>query len=378
MKVEAEVNMSFHDWVLQFKRVNIENFFIGVTDKEINSVLNAEVISVEQFYTLLSPIAEKYLEEMAQLAHNLTVQNFGKTIQLYTPIYISNYCVNNCIYCGFNINSKIRRKQLTLKEVDKEANFISSTGLRHILILTGESRKENSLFYIKDCIKILKKYFTSISIEIYALKGSEYEELIKDGVDGLTIYQEVYDEVIYDKVHLAGPKKDYLYRLEAPERALAKGMRCVNIGTLLGLNDWRKEAFMLGIHAKFLQDNFSDAEISVSIPRIRKTAGGFKPVYNVTDTNVAQIIMAFRIFLPRLGITLSTRESPEFRENLIPLGITRISAGSTTVVGGHTISEVGSAFSEQFKILDERSVSDVKVMLEQKGYQSILKDWVGV
>lgn len=378
MKVEAVVNKSFHDWFLQFKGLNIEIFFKDVTDKDITDGLSAKEKSIEQFLTLLSPIAEKYLEDMAQTANKLTVQNFGKTIHLYTPIYISNYCVNNCIYCGFNLNSKIKRKKLTLEEVAEEAKFIGSTGLRHILVLTGESREETPLPYIKDCIKILKKKFTSISIEIYALKGREYEELIKIGVDGLTIYQEVYDKHIYDQVHLSGPKKDYLFRLEAPERALSKGMRCANIGALLGLNDWRKEVFMLGIHAKYLQDNFTDAEISISIPRIRKNASRFEPGCDVTDINVAQIVVALRIFLPRVGITLSTRESPEFRENLIPLGITRISAGSTTVVGGHTIYEGGGKSPEQFEILDERGVNEIKVMLESKGYQPVLKDWVSI
>ena len=328
----------------------------------------------EKFSYLLSPDAESNLENMAQKAHELTLQNFGKTIQLYTPMYLSNYCDNQCVYCGFNIKNKVERRKMNLDEVEREAQFISATGLKHILILSGESRKVTPVSYLKECVGVLKRYFSSISIEVYPLTEQEYAELISQGVDGLTIYQETYDENVYGKMHLSGPKKDYRFRLDAPERGCKAGMRSVNIGVLLGLNDWRKEIFLLGVHAKYLQDNFTDVEIGVSIPRLRPQTGDFKAPYEVNEKNIVQMILALRIFLPRLGISISTRENAAFRENLLPLGITRMSAGSTTKVGGHTIgTEEGLA---QFEICDSRSVDEIKEMLNKKGYQPVLKDWL--
>ena len=224
---------------------------------------------------------------------------------------------------------------------------------------------------------MLRDYFSSISVEIYSLTEDEYRELIDEGVDGLTIYQEVYDEDIYEKLHLKGPKKDYLFRLEAPERALSAGMRMVNIGALLGLNDWRKEVFFAGLHAKYLQHNFPEAEISISIPRIRPQVSGFEAASKVTDRNLVQIITALRVFLPRVGITLSTREGEFLRDHLLGLGITRMSAGSTTKVGGHTLEAGSIEDPEQFKIADNRSIGNIKEMLTSKGYQPVFKDWVG-
>lgn len=332
---------------------------------------------IREFERLLSQAAEKSLEEMAQRSREITLKHFGRTIQLYTPIYLSNYCDNSCLYCGFNINNNLERKTLTLEEVEKEAEFIAATGLKHILILTGESRKMSPVQYIKDCVTILKKHFSSISIEVYPLTEAEYSDLVSEGVDGLTIYQEVYDKDIYSKMHPGGPKSDYSFRLDAPERGARAGMRSVNIGTLLGLNDWRKEVFELGLHAKYLQDKFPGVEIGASIPRIRPQVNTFKAEYTVSDENIVQIISALRIFLPRLGISLSTREEGRLRENLIPLGITRMSAGSTTIVGGHTIGQSDTG-SSQFEISDRRSVGQIKEMLEQKGYQPVFKDWMHI
>lgn len=329
---------------------------------------------IEKFASLLSVEAESNLEKMAVKAHNLTLKHFGKTIQLYTPMYLSNYCDNQCIYCGFNIKNDTERKKLTLDEVQKEAQFISSTGLKHILILSGESREESPVGYLKDCIGVLRKYFSSTSIEVYPLTQEEYAELISEGVDGLTIYQEAYDEEAYGKMHLSGPKKDYRFRLDAPERGCRAGMRSVNIGVLLGLSEWRKEIFFLGLHARYLQDNFPGVDIGVSIPRLRPQVGNFRAPFEVNDKNIVQIILALRIFLPRLGISVSTRENPAFRENLVPLGVTRMSAGSTTRVGGHTIG-VDEALA-QFEICDLRSADEIKEMLRIKGYQAVTKDWM--
>lgn len=327
---------------------------------------------------LLSPEAENYLEEMARQAKELTLQNFGRVINLYTPLYLSNYCDNECLYCGFNAGNKIPRRKLTLPELKTEAEFIAKTGLKHILILTGESRSLSPLSYIKDCLKILKPLFSSISIEICPLTETEYRELITEGVDGLTIYQEVYNQSIYQKLHPRGPKQNYQFRLEAPQRAAEAGMRTINIGSLLGLAPWRNEAFSLLCHAKYLQDKYPEAEISISVPRLQPQFNNFPALCKVSDKNIVQLIIAARIFMPRLGITLSTRENANLRDNLIGLGITKMSAGSTTAVGGHTLSETYIKNTTQFEISDKRDVSQIKQRLLEKGYQPILKDWVGV
>jgi len=262
-----------------------------------------------------------------------------------------------------------------LKQVENEARAISSTGLRHILILTGESRHQTPVSYIRECVKVLTGYFRSISIEIYPLETWEYEELVEAGVDSMTIYQEVYNEETYKKVHIRGPKKNHRFRLDAPERACKAGMRSVNIGALLGLYDWRKEAFYTGLHAAYLQNKYSEVEISVSAPRLRPHVGSFQPVCEVDDRTLVQIMLALRIFMPRLGITISTRESAEFRDNLIGLGVTKMSAGSSTEVGGHTLEEKTDS---QFDISDCRSVEEIKNMIYSKGYQPVFKDWQAI
>lgn len=368
--------MSFYDIYFQNKDLNLEKIFSSILPASIQESLENNNLDTKQFLGLLSPQAENNLESMAQRARLLTRNYFGNTIQLYAPMYLSNYCDNSCLYCGFNLNNDIKRRKLTLEEVEKEARFISSSGLRHILILTGESRCESPVSYIEDCVAVLKKYFSSVSVEVYPLTEDEYAQLIAQGVDGLTIYQEVYDEQLYGKMHICGPKKDYRFRLDAAERGARAKMRSISIGALLGLGDWRREVFFLGLHAKYLQDNFPDVEVGISVPRIQPQVSGFKPICQVNDRNIVQIILALRIFLPRLGITISTRENPEFRENLISLGITRMSAGSVTNVGGHTLYREEKERSSQFEIQDQRSVGEIKALLERKGYQPIFKDWL--
>lgn len=354
--------MSYYDIYSKYRNCDIDKIGGGA----------GEVVS------LLSQTDTSRREEMARLAHELTLKHFGRVIQLYTPLYLSNYCDNECVYCGFNSNNDIPRKRLDIEEVKIEAQAIASTGLKTVLILTGESRKMSPVSYVKDCVKVLKKYFSSILIEIYPLAEEEYKELIVEGVDGLTIYQETYDEEVYSRIHPVGPKNDYRFRLDAPERGCKAGMRTVNIGALLGLSDWRRDAFFLALHAMYLQDKFPDVEIGVSVPRLRPHVGAFDAGHKVTDENVVRMILAFRITLPRLGITISTRENPGFRENLIGLGITRMSAGSTTEVGGRTITAPAGKGSCQFDISDRRSVEEIKAMLEGKLYQPVFKDWVRI
>ncbi len=362
--------MSVYEELDKYFQMDLAAFFAEITDNQILSIIGKDHLSLYDYLTLLSPKAESHLEAMAQQAHRITVSQFGRTMLLYTPLYLANYCVNRCVYCGFHVQNDILRKKLTLAEVAEEAKAIAKTGLKHILILTGESRQYSPVVYIRDCVQVLKDYFTSISIEIYPLDTAEYAELVKAGVDGVTLYQEVYDQNVYAELHY-GPKRNYHYRLDAPERACQAGMRTMNIGALIGLNDWRQEAFMTGVHANYLQNKYLETEISMSPPRMRPHAGGFPPRVIVSDKNLVQYILAYRLFMPRSGITLSTRESAGFRNNLVRLGITRMSAGSCTAVGGHS----QEASVGQFEISDERGVRDVATMLYDQGYQPVYKDW---
>ena len=362
--------MSVYKEIEKYNNLN-ETSFDNITDNDVKRALGKDRLNVLDYLALLSPAAENHLEEMAVRAHQETVRNFGKTMLLYTPLYLANYCVNQCIYCGFQAHNAIKRSKLTLEEVAKEGEAIAKSGLKHLLVLTGESRERSSVAYMKECIEVLKKWFTSISIEVYPLETEEYKLLFDAGVDGMTIYQEVYDVEIYDEIHIAGPKKNYAYRLDAPERACMSGMRTVNIGALLGLNYWRKEAFLTGVHADYLQRKYLDVEIAMSPPRMRPHKGEFMPKSIVNDKSLVQYILAFRLFMPRAGITLSTRESSVLRDNVLRLGVTKMSAGSCTAVGGHAVE----ASTSQFDIDDERSVEAMAKMLYDNGYQPVYKDW---
>lgn len=362
----------FIDIINEFNTVNFEYVFSQINEEDICTAISKEKISLYDFIALLSPHAEKYIERIAAKAKKLTDMNFGKVISLYCPVYLSDYCVNQCVYCGFNCNIDINRHMLNYEQAEKEAKEVSTKGIRHVLLLTGESRKHSPVEYIEDCVKIFKKYFSSVSIEIYPLEIHEYKKIIDAGAEGLTIYQEVYDTNAYKVYHLKGPKTNYQYRLDAPERGCIAGMRAVNIGALLGLSDWRKEAFFTGLHALYLQNKYPHVDIGISLPRIRKQVENFTIPSPVSNMHLVQILVAIRLFLPRAGINISTRESKELRENLIGLGVTRMSAGSSTRVGGHSNS--ASSFS-QFEICDTSTVEEVRQMIYKKGYQPVFKDW---
>lgn len=339
-------------------------------------LFSEKAVTPEMYSYLLSSAADDRLEDMARRANALTVQYFGKVIQLYTPLYLSNYCINGCVYCNFNAARDMPRTKLGPEEIEEEARIISSEGLKHILILTGEDRQASPLSYIKDAVSILKKYFSSISVEIYPLEEDEYKELLDAGVDGVTVYQEVYDRGVYGRIHPSGPKKDYIFRLNAPERAAGAGMRTVNIGALLGLNEPLYESFITGLHAKYLQDKYPSCEISVSVPRLRPYGGASYPAVPVTDKFLVRTITALRMFLPRVGITLSTRESARLRDDLLPLGVTKMSAGSTTCVGGRINKNDDASADGQFDISDCRDIRSMKAMLSAKGYQPVHQDWI--
>ncbi|MEW6663335.1 MAG: 2-iminoacetate synthase ThiH [Bacillota bacterium] len=363
--------MSFFSQYVRFQEFDFDGFFSRVSPVDVRRVLEKGRLDAGDFLALLAPAAEGLLEEMAQKAHRLTLQHFGRAMVLYTPLYLSNYCINHCSYCGFTAGNRVKRRTLTLEEVEAEAKVIAATGLKHILVLTGESRHHAPVEYIADCVRVLKGYFSSIGIEVYPMEEEEYHYLVETGVDSLTIYQEVYDAKIYDQVHLRGPKKDYRFRLDAPERGCRAGMRAVNVGALLGLGDWRRETFFGGLHANYIQNTYPEVEMSYSVPRLRPHSGDFIIPHPVTDKNLVQVLLALRLFMPRLGLTLSTRERAALRDKLIPLGITKMSAGSCTSVGGRTLSGT----EDQFAIADERNVAQIREVLLKSGYDPVFKDW---
>lgn len=366
--------MSFYQTCTDWMNAGLDEKIAAKTDADVLRAIAATSPNPEDLLAMLSPAAVPHLEVMARKASELTLRQFGRTIHLFTPLYLSNYCTNHCIYCGFNCRNSILRSQLTLEQVESEAKAIATTGLKNLLILTGDSRAKAGPDYLHDCVTVLRKYFPSVSIEIYAMEEDEYASLVADGVDGMTMFQETYDEKLYPTLHPKGPKSDFRFRLDAPERACKAGMRVVNIGALLGLADWRHDAFLTGLHAGWLMDHYPETDIATSLPRMRPHAGEYQPATVVSDRDLVQVLLAFRIFRPRLGITVSTREAPEFRENILPLGVTRMSAGVSTSVGGH-VEQEDEKNVVQFEISDGRSVDEMCAMLRSHGFQPVFKDW---
>jgi len=368
--------MSFYNIVKNIDFDNIENILNNVKEEDIMNTLRKDELSDFDFLTLLSKEASNHLERIAQRANEITLKHFGKAIIMYTPMYIANYCSNKCVYCSFNIENDIERVKLTLEEIEKEAQFISNQGFRHILVLTGESRKYTPLSYIKEAVMILRKYFDCISIEIYSLTQEEYHELTEIGVSGLTMYQETYNEKVYKKLHLKGPKKDYMKRLNTPENGAKAGLNSIGIGALLGLSDMIQDAFMTGKHVRYLQDKYPEVEYSVSLPRMRPHLGEFQDFVPVDNRKFVQILLAYRLYLPNVGINISTREQENFRDYLIPLGATSLSAGVSTKVGGHTSNK--DKTESQFEISDKRSLAEIKKAIKEMGYQPVMKNWMNL
>lgn len=363
--------MSFYEQLTRCREQYSPDWVRKVRRQDVEKVLARDRLSERDFLILLSGAAEEYLEEMAVKARALTWRHFGRAILLYTPLYLANYCENRCLYCSFQAANKIRRRKLTPEEAEAEGRQIAATGLRHLLLLTGESRRHTPVSYLRECVALLSKYFASIGIEVYPLTREEYSLLIESGVDSMTVYQEVYDPDIYRELHPKGPKRDYRFRLETPERACQAGMWSVNIGPLLGLGPWPEEVFWAGLHAAYLQERYPDVEISISLPRLQPFIGNFVCRYPVSDLRLVQALLALRLYQPRLGITISTRERAELRDNLVGLGVTKMSAGSSTRVGGRLQQDS----DEQFALADHRSVEEIRQMLYRKGYQPVFKDW---
>lgn len=347
------------------------------TAKDVKEALAAETCSVDNFKALLSPAALPFLEEIAQKAQKETRKHFGNSVAIFTPLYIANYCENYCVYCGFNCHNKIKRAQLNAEEIEKEMQAIAETGLEEVLILTGESPNKSSVEYIGEACKIAKKYFKLIGLEVYPMDSKDYAYLHECGADFVTVFQETYNSDQYKTLHLGGRKRIFPYRLNAQERAIMGGMRGVGFAALLGLDDFRKDALATGMHAYLLQKKYPHAEIAFSCPRLRPIINNDKiNPKDVHEPQLLQIICAYRIFMPFASITISTRECERFRDNIIQIAATKISAGVNVGIGGHSQEEEKG--DEQFEISDGRSVDEIYQMIEDNGMQPVMTDYIYV
>ena len=345
------------------------------TKTDVFNALNKKIRTIEDFGALLSPAAGNFLEEIARVSQAETRAHFGNNISLFTPLYIANYCDNHCIYCGFNVKNKIERAKLSEEEIRNEMKEIKKSGLEDILILTGESQSTTSLEYIGNACKIAKEYFKIVCIEIYPLNVDEYAYLHSCGVDFVIVFQETYNPDKYAKLHLAGHKRIFPYRLNAQERAVMGGMRGVGFAALLGLDDFRKDAFATGIHAYLIQQKYPYAEVAFSVPRLRPIINNARiNPRDVHEKELLQVIMAYRLFIPSANITISTRELAKFRDNAIKIGANKISAGVSVGIGGHTHKKG----DEQFEISDNRSVSEVCEAIRNDGLSPLMSEYIYV
>jgi 2-iminoacetate synthase len=339
----------------------------------VERALGATRPDLDDLAALLSPAASARLEDLAQLAHRRTVQRFGRTIRLYAPLYLSNECVSVCTYCGFSAGNQIARRTLSLAEVAAEGAELRRRGFRHLLLVSGEHARLVSKDYLVDCVGVLAPSISSLSVEVQVWDTATYGRLAGAGCDGVTVFQETYDPATYAAVHLKGKKRNFAWRLAAPDRAAEAGMRKLGIGALLGLHsDWRADALALAAHARALMHRWWRCEVTVALPRLRPAAGGYQPSAPLTDADFVQLLCALRLTLPDVGINLSTREPAALRDALLPLGVTTMSAGSHTEPGGY--AEASDA-EPQFEIADARSPAELAAVLRAAGYDPVWKDW---
>ena len=354
------------------------------TDKDVRTALEHETCSIEDLKALLSPAAEPFLEEMAERARIETSRHFGNTVYIFTPLYIANYCENYCVYCGFNCYNHINRMKLNMEQIESEMKIIAESGMEEILILTGESRAQSDVKYIGEACKLARKYFRMVGLEIYPVNTDEYRYLHECGADYVTVFQETYDIEKYETLHLMGHKRVWPYRFDAQERALMGGMRGVAFSALLGLSDFRKDALASALHVYYLQRKYPYAEMSLSCPRLRPIINNDKinPL-DVHERQLCQILCAYRIFLPFVGITVSSRESAEFRNGIVKIAATKVSAGVSTGIGDHETKYSGKESGgeqgdEQFEINDSRSLDKMYKDIANEGLQPVLNDYLYV
>ncbi|SCJ58474.1 2-iminoacetate synthase [uncultured Clostridium sp.] len=346
------------------------------TGRDVERALDKDYLNAQDFAALLSPAAGEYLEPMAQRARAETRKHFGNAINLFTPLYIANYCENHCIYCGFNCTNKIHRARLNAAQIEQEMQAIAQTGLEEILILTGESPRMSDVHYIGEACKQAKRIFKVVGLEVYPMDAKDYAYLHDCGADYVTVFQETYNTRQYGKLHLGGRKRIFPYRFNAQERALMGGMRGVGFAALLGLDDFRKDAYATGIHAALIQKKYPQAEIAFSCPRLRPIINNDKiNPRDVHEPQLLQVVMAYRIFMPFASITISSREGARFRDNVIGIAATKISAGVDVGIGGHTGEAKGD---EQFEISDGRGVEEIYKMIAGQGLQPVMSEYIYV
>ncbi len=341
-------------------------------EADVQRALNSPHPNRHDLAALLSAAALPFLPQMAGRSRDLTLLRFGRTTQLYAPIYVSNYCTNRCAYCGFSADNHIPRRKLTLDEAEAEADILHRRGFQHILLVSGEAEAAVDTDYLAALALRLRDRFAAVSIEVQPLDQPDYQRLFQAGITAVAVYQETYDREIYRQVHLAGRKCDYDYRLATPERAAAAGMREIGVGALFGLADWRAEGLALGLHLAWLRKHYWSTNLTVSFPRLRPAAGEFEPMVPISERDLSQLIFALRIFDPDVGLIVSTREEARYRDQILGLGPTRYSAGSCTSPGGYTHPDPAG---EQFSVGDHRSLSEVCLAIRNKGFDPVCKDW---
>lgn len=369
------MQMTFKSLFSQYHWNDIQKRIYEITAFDVEQVLAKNKHGLEDFLALLSPAAAAYLEPMALLSRQLTQQRFGKTIQLYAPLYLSNECHNICTYCGFSMDNQIKRKTLTNAEILLEGMALKAMGFNHVLLVSGEANQTVNVDYFKNAIDLLRPHFAHISIEVQPLSLEEYQELKFAGVHTVLVYQETYHQEVYRKYHPKGKKSNFHFRLDTPDRIGQSGMHKVGLGVLLGLEDWRVDSFLNACHIDYLQKTYWKTKYSVSFPRLRPAEGTLEPNFIMEDRDLLQLICAYRIWNPDVEISISTRENESFRNHVISLGATSMSAASKTNPGGYVVDQQSL---EQFETSDERSLEAVKEVILNAGYDPIMKDWEGV
>ena len=363
---------SFKEIFDQYDWDTVKADIYSKTAADVERALAASRRSLEDLKALLSPAAQPYLEQMAQLSHRLTLQRFGNTMQLYIPLYLSNECQNICTYCGFSLDNKIHRKTLNEAEILQEVKAIKAMGYEHVLLVTGEAWQTVGLDYFKEALQLVRPHFSHISMEVQPMDEVEYAALIPLGLQSVLVYQETYHRADYKLHHPRGRKSNFDYRLETPDRLGRAGIHKIGLGVLIGLEDWRTDSFFTALHLQYLEKTYWQTRYSISFPRLRPCSGGLPPKVEMKDRELVQLICAYRLLDPDVELSLSTRESEHFRDHVIKLGITTMSAGSKTNPGGYA-SDLQSL--EQFEISDERSAHAIASMLKQQGYEPVWKDW---
>lgn len=350
----------------------IQTKIYQTTTKQVEQALAKSKRNLDDFMALISPAATVYLEQMAQECHELTKKRFGKTIQMYAPLYLSNECQNICTYCGFSLDNKIKRKTLSYAEIKLEVKALKKAGFDHVLLVTGEANYTVNINYFLKAIDQIKEQFSTISVEVQPLSTEEYQKLHEAGVYSVLVYQETYHQEVYKKYHTKGKKSNFDFRLETPDRIGKAGIHKIGLGVLLGLEDWRTDSFFNALHLDYLQKNYWQSKYSVSFPRLRPAEGIIEPNFIMDDKDLTQLICAYRLWNEDLEISISTRENENFRNNIIPIGITSMSAGSKTNPGGYVVDPQSL---EQFEISDERSSQEIAKIISDKGYEPVWKDW---